>query len=55
MMMTSCCFLRTDALMLGLDLALADSVLSAMQAYLLVWLQLKQLHSVLLHHRIASP
>lgn len=55
MMITSCCFLMTHALMHGLDLALAAFVVSAMQAYLLVWFQLKQLHSVLLHHRIASP
>ena len=53
--MTSCCDLMTDALTLGLDLALAAFVVSAVKAYLIVWLQLKQLHSVLLHHRIASP
>ena len=51
--MTSCCDLMTDAL--TLDLAFAACVVSAVKAYLLVWLQLKQLHSVLLHHRIASP
>jgi len=44
-----------DALLLGLDLALAAFVVFAMKAYWRVWLQLKQLHSVLLHHRIASP